>query len=132
MDRNAETAETKVQGWTVKRSGVSWAALREEPLTDWQERYGCRMRVQATTPQELRVLCVAENVIAEMISAAERLVVAMAEQGRQWRAATDQAAGSAPLGPSVIVPRLSRERVGRDATPELDMPESRDEWRAGW
>lgn len=116
MGNNAESAEIEIQGWTVERDGVSWVATRDEPLTEWQRRYGCRTRVEATLTQELRLLCLAEDVHAGMVTAAEGLLTAMADQGRQWR---EQVAAIAPAS----VTRLPRR------TGPTDLPPSRDEWR---
>lgn len=129
MDTNG-TAGILIPGWTITLEGVSWIATRDEPLTSQQERYGCRTRVQATTPQELRLLCSAEDVHAGFVSAAERLLAAMVEHGRQWRDRTEAADVPEPREVVTRLPRPDDPPAVRPGSGEaLDMPPARDEWR---
>lgn len=121
MDTNG-TAGIDIPGWTITLEGVSWIATRDEPLTAQQERCGCRTRVQATTPQELRLLCSGEDVHAGFVAAADRMVAVMAEHGREWRERTADA--DAPPDPAAF---MSRKRPPAD--PDDVMPASRDDWR---
>lgn len=75
----------ELPGWTVERGGVSWIATRDEALSPQQLAYGCVYRVTAGSPSELMTRVTAENIVADMVRAAERLAYHMSQPDRQWR-----------------------------------------------
>lgn len=75
----------RIDGWTVVLSedGRLWTATRLGGLSAAQLEYGCRLRVTAFVFGELEVQCVAENIKAGIVCAAERLAERMAEADRR-------------------------------------------------
>jgi len=77
-----------IDGWTVRRhdTAPTWTADRAGGLSDAQLEFGCALRVTASSFGELEVRCVAENVKAGIVQAAERLAERMIEAELQRRA----------------------------------------------
>lgn len=83
MDEQA--AEPHIDGWTVAQhdTAPAWTANRAGGLSNAQLEYGCALRVTASSFGELEVRCVAENVKAGIVHAAERLAARMVEADRK-------------------------------------------------
>lgn len=75
----------RIDGWSVLLSedGRLWTATRLGGLSAAQLEYGRRLRVSAFVFWELEVQCVAENIKAGIVCAAERLAERMAEADRR-------------------------------------------------
>ncbi|WP_030166766.1 hypothetical protein [Spirillospora albida] len=63
----------RIDGWRVTREGEVWRAARADFLTHVQLRYGCQLTVTASTVGELRLLCGAEDLKADVVTMAENL-----------------------------------------------------------
>ncbi|MFF5264247.1 hypothetical protein ACFY4C_35425 [Actinomadura viridis] len=79
--------DADIPGWGVIRGedGQSWRAYRIADLTSAQIARGCKAEVQAPTFGGLKVACLGEDTLAELIAAGERLRERMANEEHSWR-----------------------------------------------
>lgn len=89
-----------IDGWRVQRhdTAPTWTADRIGGLSDLELEYGCQLRVTASTLGELEVRCIAENVKAGLVQAAERLAERMLEAELARRSDARTARMSGPGG----------------------------------
>lgn len=73
-------------GWDVEVDGGRWRARRKGGLSALQVEYGCKLVVEADSFGELELKVTAQNILATMIQAAERLYERLAEADAVRRA----------------------------------------------